>query len=101
MARAGRVLTYARKASAASLFAEFFRATAEWISGEYCCWGICHEWPRLKEGETTRDSARIPIWALPDWTNCAACEIFSPKTSFAFTLSCRPDFLRASTAARP
>src|ERR1700722_15042799 len=52
-------------------------------------------------GATAWANATNPACALPDSTNCAACETFSPNPRRSSARSYMPARFKAATAARP
>ena len=83
VARPGSLFTNSRNARAASLSLAFFSIATPCSSGGWESAGISQRWPSFIAGDMARESAMMPPCALPDCTNWAACEMFSPKTSFA------------------
>src|SRR5277367_6686726 len=68
--------------SPASCCLDFEITTAAWFSVGYASSGTTQYRPvSFIAGASACESAISPAWALPDSTNCAACETFSPKTS--------------------
>src|SRR5882762_2921240 len=90
----------AKKALAPSLSFALLRMTTACSIGGCVSSGISQRLPSRIGGDTASDNARIPAWALPDATNCAACAIFSPYTSLLLSCSYTPALRNAATAAR-
>src|SRR5687767_3714415 len=82
---------YSTNARASFGSAELFNTTAACSTAAWEFSGTSQYLPLpCIAGATTRESARNPASAFPDWTNCAACAMFSPSTSFDFTLLYMP-----------
>src|ERR1700733_2594132 len=96
------VLMYSRNCVASFLCCECESNTAPCARGGYASAGTSQYFPLPRIlGVTAWAKATNATCALPDSTNCAACEMLSPKTRRSATRSYMPECLRAATAARP